>query len=182
MYRMRRLSLVIAICTCYTYMYSPTRSRPYVLCDQIHFLDSSWSKKIVCVNEGDCPQIQTFSMWTVNDQFVSVVALTLVIITWLADSCRNRMLRHCPTDDRIIEDETKGEWPLFLCNFLYSMWIRSLKQWGRFEFLLWKRFTKRWLVNIEQMLRKTPRRAWLSPRNKQNIPDSLPSDCCLFEV
>ena len=68
---------------------------------------------------------------------------TLVIITWLADSCRNRMLRHCPTDDRIIEGETKGEWPLFLCNFLYSVWIRSLKQWGRFEFLLWKRFTKK---------------------------------------
>ena len=38
------------------------------------------------------------------------------------------------------------------------------------------------LVNIEQMLRKTQKRAWLSPRNKQNIPDSLPSDCCLFEV
>ena len=48
MYRMCRLSLVFAIRTCYTYMYSPTRSRPYVLCDQIHFVDSSWSKNCLC--------------------------------------------------------------------------------------------------------------------------------------
>ena len=41
----------------------------------------------------------------------------LVIITWLADSCRNRMLRHCPTDDRIIGGKKKGEWPLFLWEF-----------------------------------------------------------------
>ena len=27
------------------------------------------------------------------------------------------------------------------------------------------------------MLRKTPKRAWLSPTNKQNIPDSPPSNC-----
>ena len=40
--------------------------------------------------------------------------ITLVIITWLADSCRNRMLRHCPTDDHIIGGKKKGEWPLFL--------------------------------------------------------------------
>ena len=39
----------------------PTRSRPYVLCDQIHFVDSSQSKN-VCVNGGDCPPIQRFSI------------------------------------------------------------------------------------------------------------------------
>ena len=35
--------------------------------------------------------------------------ISLVIITWLAYSCRNRMLRHCPTDDRIIGGKKKGE-------------------------------------------------------------------------
>ena len=40
-----------------------------------------------------------------------------MIITWLAYSCRNRMLRHCPTDDRITGGKKKGEWPLFLWEF-----------------------------------------------------------------
>ena len=31
--------------------------------------------KIVYVNGGDCPQIQRFSILTVSDQFVSVIAL-----------------------------------------------------------------------------------------------------------
>ena len=53
---------------------------------------------------------------------------TLVIITWLAYSCRNRMLRHCPTDDRIIGGKKKGEGPLFLCNFLHSVWILAVEK------------------------------------------------------
>ena len=53
MYRMRRLILVFTIRTCYKcdfcwYLYSPIRSRPYGLCDQIHFIDCSGFKNCLC--------------------------------------------------------------------------------------------------------------------------------------
>ena len=47
------------------------------------------------------------------------MALSLVIITWLAYSCRNRMLRHCPTDDRIIVAKRKVS-DLCFCENLSS--------------------------------------------------------------
>ena len=63
-----------------------------------------------------CPWEKPLS-WYYHSPWVKPLSQSLVIITWLADSCRNRMLRHCPTDDRIIDGKKKGEWPLFLWEF-----------------------------------------------------------------
>ena len=68
-------------------------------------------------------------VWLINDRVERLQCKnSLVIITWLADSCRNRMLRHCPTDDRIIGGKKKGEWSLFLWEFKLLWWILCSSQ------------------------------------------------------
>ena len=61
--------------------------------------------------------ILTFDTHVASITQISSMSKTLVIITWLAYSCRNRMLRHCPTNNRIIGGKKKGKWPLFLWEF-----------------------------------------------------------------
>ena len=80
MYPMRRLILVFAIRTCYKCHFSCTYTAQLdpgpTACVTKFTLYISHDPKIVCVNWGDSPKIQNFSTWTVNDQFVSVVALS----------------------------------------------------------------------------------------------------------
>ena len=80
MYQMRTLILVFAIRTrykCHFFCTCTAQLDPdHTACVTKFTLQIPHDPKIVCMNWGDCPQIQRYSIWTANDQFVSVVALS----------------------------------------------------------------------------------------------------------
>ena len=75
----------------------------------------------------------------------------MLIITWLADSDRNRKLRLCTTDYRKVALNIQGKWPMYFC-FLNSfcMWFASNEQSRiliRYQYFFCNRKT-RWQLSL----------------------------------